>query len=180
MANTTQTRTETKRHEATVNGTDVIKGDRISKALVAKVPGQLGQRINPHEDGPETQLVAVTEIHNYDDVHSALLLDPDTETWIRASRHDSQQAWSQAEADWTVKAVGNEIVVTDGDVDERPDDEQDVPESQYMKDWVDILFDELRGGHFDISDERKLNGTGLKLYDPYGGRKGYATIELED
>lgn len=174
-------RTENKRFTDDVSGDNLIEGDRIAKELVARTPGQLGQSIYAAQDAPETQLVAVTEINTMDDVHSAILVDTETETFIRASCHNSQQAWSQAEADWTVRDVGKIIQVSDAEVEQMPDNgftEED--DEEHMQTWVEVLFYDLVNGHFDYHDERKLEGSTLRLYDPHGPRKGYATVELED
>lgn len=178
-------RTETKRFTNSVSGDDLIEGDRISKDLVARVPGQLGERVRPaapeaDEKPPQTQLVAVTQIDRYDDVHQAILVDTDTETFIRASRHGSNQAWTQKEADWTVHAVGADITVTDAEIDElgSADEPEDVTE--YVQGWIDVLFSDMAAGHFDYNEERSLSGSTLELYEPYDSLRVYATVTLEN
>lgn len=181
----TADRIDTKRFDETVSTTDLIEGDRIDKRLVARHPSQLGDPIRrsmPNEpDEPATQLVVVTALNNMDDVHSALLFDPETETFIRASRHDSQQAWTQAETDWKVRDLGKTVKVEEVHDLERPENEWDQDEHEYVQEWVEILFDDVRytGGDTDMQDERELDGTTLKLND-YDGRKTLATISLED
>lgn len=177
-------RTDTKRFDETVFADELIEGDRIDKRLVARHRSQLGEPITRSirnvPDDPATQLVVVTALNDMADVHSALLFDPEAETFIRASRHDSQQAWSQAEADWTVRDIGKSIMVEEVHELERPDEERDEPEREYVQTWVEILFDEIRytGGDTDLRDERELDGSTLKLND-YDGRKTLATISLE-
>lgn len=164
--------------------TELDEGDRIDPKLVARHPDQLGDPIrratDPHEEEyPPTVLVTVTEIYRYDDVHSAILVDPETGTMVRASRHDSQQAWTRKEADWTVREVGTDIRVVDADVRKRPDSEKDETEMEYMETWVDVLFNDPAAGYFDYSDERKLEGRTVHLRG-FDGREGFATIELVD
>jgi hypothetical protein len=171
---------EPTRFDEDVNGDEVIEGDRIDKQLVATAADQLGSALYPHGDCPDAQLVKVTATRSLDDVHSAILLDPETETFVRASRHDSQQAWSQKEADWTVREVGTTVSVEEVHDLERPDDETDETEQQYVQTWVEILVDDARyhGGDRDTHDEMELGGTTLKLRD-HDGRKALATISLE-
>jgi hypothetical protein len=173
---------ETTRFDEDVSGDGLIEGDRIATELVARHADQLGSPIqyDPHGDLPDAQLVMVTAIRSLDDVHSAILLDPEAETFVRATRHDSQQAWSQKEADWTVRGAGTTVAVDEVHDLERPDDEADEPEQQYVQTWAEILFDDVRytDGDRDTHDEMELDGTTLKLRD-HDGRKALATISLE-
>lgn len=178
-------RTDTKRFSDDVSGDDLIEGDRIDKRLVARHPSQLGsplRRTMPDEaDDPATQLVVVTQMDSMADVHSALLYDSDAELFIRASRHDSQQAWSQKEADWTVRDIGQTVTVETLHELKRPDNEHDEDEREYVQHWVEALFDDVRynDGDTDFSDERELDGNTLKLRD-VDGREALATISLEE
>lgn len=173
---------ETTRFDEDVSGDELIEGDRIATELVAHHVDQLGSSIQYDPDGnlPNAQLVRVTATRSLNDVHSAILFDPETETFVRASRHDSQQAWSQREADWTVREVGTTVAVEEVHDLERPDSETDESEQQYVQTWAEILFDDVRftGGDRDTRDEMELDGATLKLRD-YDGRKALATISLE-
>jgi hypothetical protein len=171
---------EPTRFDEDVNGDDLIEGDRIDKQLVAHHVDQLGSAIDSHGDCPDAQLVRVTATRSLDDVHSAILLDPETETFIRASRHDSQQAWTQKEADWKVRGLGTTVAVDEVHQLERRDDETDETEQQFVQHWAEILFDDVRftGGDRDTHDQMELDGTTLKLRDA-DGRKALATISLE-
>jgi hypothetical protein len=173
---------EPTRFDENVSADELIEGDRNDKQLVAHHVDQLGSAIqyNPHGDLPDAQLVRVTATRSLDDVHSAILLDPETETFVRASRHDSQQAWSQKEADWTVRGVGTTVAVDEVYDLERPDDETDETEQQFVQHWAEILFDDVRftGGDRDTHDQMELDGSTLKLRD-HDGRKALATISLE-
>jgi hypothetical protein len=173
---------EAARFDGDVSGDELIKGDRIATKLVARHADQLGNPIEyvPEADLSDAQVVTVTALNCYDDVHSAILLDPETETFVRATRHDSQQAWSQKEADWTVREVGTTVAVDEVHDLERPDDETDEPEHKYVQTWAEILFDDARyhGGDRDTADEMELDGKTLKLRD-VDGREALATISLE-
>jgi hypothetical protein len=173
---------EPTRFDEDVNGDDLIEGNRIARDLVAHHVDQLGSAIqyDPHGDLPDAQLVRVTPTSSFDDVHSAILLDPETETFVRASRHDSQQAWTQKEADWKVRGVGTTVAVDEVQDLERPADETDETEQQFVQHWAEILFDDVRftGGDRDTHDQMELDGTTLKLRD-HDGRKAMATISLE-
>jgi len=166
-------------------GGDVLnEGDRISKNLVARTPGQLGETIKPvHPEGnepPKTQFVAVTEIDRYDDVHSAILLDPDAEMFVRASRHGNNQAMTQAEADWTVREIGSKITVKDADVDNWGESEPAENDIDWMQEWIDVVFGDIRAGYLqEYADRRSLNGTTLTMNDELAGHKGTAKIKLE-
>jgi hypothetical protein len=177
-------RTETERFTNGVSGEKLIVGDRIDTRLVARTFGQLGTRIKPshpnEEPEPKTQLVQITRTNDMDDVHRALLADTETGTIIYASRHDSQSAWSQKEADWTVHEVGTSVTVGD-DVDLTVADQDDEPEDKqkYVQHWVDIVIKDTANGYDDYSDERELvGGSTLKLRD-MDGREAYASITLE-
>lgn len=175
-------RTETTRHADDVSGHDVIEGDRIDKQLVARTFGQLGERVRPDDDAPETQLVSLTAINRMDDTHSALLADPETGVIIRAGRHDSQQAWSQAEADWTVYEVGTSVVIEEVhllELTDRDDPVEEVDVESYVEGWAEVVIEDPANGHDDYSDERELDGRTLSLRD-VDGRSALATISLAD
>jgi hypothetical protein len=183
MAQNGTARTETNRFVTNVSGDKLIEGDRIDKRLVARTPEQYGEPLNrttpDQADYPETQLVTVTAINRMDDAHCALLVDPDTRTFVVATRHDSQSAWTQQEADWTVRKVGSEMAVTDGDVQDRPEDEQDQTETEYMATWLDVLAGDWKRGNFDYQESRKMTSTNTIKLNDHDGRKGFATIKLE-
>jgi len=173
-------RTDTDRFADDVNATELIEGDRIDPQLVARTFGQLGDRRSARQDAPETQLVAITIIDTMQDVYSALLADPETGTIIRAGRHASNQAWTQKEADWTVREVGTRAVVeevrelTVTDNDGAVDDGR-----EWVQEWADVVIGDAAAGHDDYSDEKELDGKTLRLRD-VDGRQALATISLED
>jgi len=179
-------RTETKRFDddEQFDATDLIEGDRIDPSLAARTPGQLGQTIKPsHPESdpqPTTKLVTVTQMNTLDDVHTAILVDGETGTMVRASRHDSSSAWNQKEADWKVRDVGTKVVVEDvheltlADNDNAVDDE-----AAYIQEWANVVLGDMAAGHFEYQDDGKMNGRTLTLSD-HDGRKGMATITLKD
>jgi len=178
---------ETTRHENTINY-PVTERDRIQKDRVARTLGGLRHRRQsaPPEadDQPEpTQAVALTQTSRYDDVMRALLYVPGTGRWLRASRHTSNSAWSQAEADWTVHEAGDTLVTTGGDVERSPDDIED--EEKYVAGWLEIVAADLshdaeQGNTASIADEFEVtSGNTIRLRD-VDGRKAFATFRLED
>ena len=123
----------------------------------------------------------ITAIDSMDDTHTALLADTETGTIIRASRHDSQSAWSQKEEDWKVREVGSTISVDEvhelklPEGDDMPDDEM-----EWVQEWADIVLVDLANGYNDYNDYRSLSGRStLKLRDG-DGREALATISLEE
>lgn len=180
-------RTETKRFsgDEQFDAADLIEGDRIDPMLVARTPGQLGDPIQPaqpeaDEPNPTTKLVTATAINRMNDVHTAILVDGETGTMVRAGRHDSNSAWTQKEADWKVRDVGTKIVVEDvheltlADSDDPVEDE-----AEYIEGWADIVLGDMAAGHFDYADETSMNGRSLTLSD-FDGRKAVASVSLED
>lgn len=187
MQGNTESDDETTRHEKMLNY-PVTEGDRIQKDRVARTLGSLRTRWQsaPPEvdDQPEvTQAVALTQTDRHDDVMQALLFVPGTGRWLRASRHTSNSAWSQREADWTVHEAGDTLVATGGDVESSPDDIED--EDKYVAGWLEIVAGDLshdadQGNTASISDEFELtSGNTIRLRDR-DGRKAFATFRLAD
>lgn len=177
-------RTETKRFETDVDVDDLIEGDRIDRTLVAPHLDMVGdplRRTLPNvEDDPDAQLAVATPTSRISDVHHALLLDPESGTYVRASRTDRQQAMSQREADWTVHGVGSEIVVEAVDDVERPEGEREDDAEAYVQDWIDIVFGDLAAGYDDYEDERRLTSSATLEVEDFDGRKAVATISLAE
>jgi len=174
----------TERYTDDVTATELHEGDQISHKLVAPNAKMLGDPIRSlpesEEDIPDTRLVKVTQTNRMDNTHTAILYDPDAELFVRAGHIDKSEAWTQAEADWTVKEVGKDVTVEEVDELERPEDEQDTSDMKYAQTWVEILFDEIRyeGGDRELHDELALSGTSLSMQD-YDGRKAVAEINVE-
>jgi len=187
MSRQTDDAGETTRHKDTLNY-PVTEGDRIPRHRVARTLGGLRTRRQsaPPEadDQPEpTQAVALTQTSRHDDVMRALLFVPGTGRWLRASRHNSSSAWSQAEADWTVHEAGDTLVATGGDIERSPDEIEDG--DRYVAGWLEIVAGDLshdaqQGNTASISDEFELTSGGAARLRDVDGRKGFATFRLED
>ena len=177
-------RTETKRFDAdaTLNATALIKDDRIDPSLVANTMDGLGERRSADPDANVTQLAEATVTNGMDDVHSAILVDGETGVMVVASRHDSQNAWSQKEADWKVRAVGTHVAVSDAEVAQDGNDEwDDADVVDEAESWANVVLQDRARGATDYQDELTVEGhSSLTLREPYGPTKVHATIELED
>jgi hypothetical protein len=176
-------RTDTKRFDAddTVSATDLIVGDRIDPALVASTMDGLGHTRSPRPDAAPTQLAEATITNGMDDVHSAILVDGETGVMAIASRHDSQSAWSQKEADWKVRAVGDRVAVSDAEVAQDPDGEWDDVDdvASEAEGWPNVVLQDRARGSTDYEDELRLeNRSSMIINNPWGA-KLYATVELE-
>jgi len=175
-------RSETKRHTTDVDASELSEGDQIARELVARHVDQLGEPQHPRVpevDEPPMQLVQVSDIRDADDTHTALLYDPETELFVRATRIDRGQAWTQSEADWTVRDVGREIDVVGVHSLERPESEQDQGRREYAAEWLEILTDDIRynDGGRDLSEELHVDGPSVFVRD-WDGRSFNAEIEL--
>jgi len=175
-------RTETKRFDADAefDAADLVVGDRIDPSLVASTMDGLGMRRSPRPDATTTQLAEATITNGMDDVHSAVLVDGETGVMAIASHHDSQAAWSQREADWKVRAVGDRVDIETADVEQDPNDEwADADEAIEAEAWANVVLQDRARGATDYADELTLTGrSSLMLNDPWGA-KVYATITLE-
>lgn len=173
------------RYDSEFDTAELEEGDRIAPKLVASVPEQLGETVVPYhperdQDAPVTQLVNVAVDRPMDDVTRALLIDPDTGVIARASALDSNQAWNQKEADFTVHAVGTGIEVTDGEVERAPDIDTIEDETEHMAGWVEVVIGDMLRGSFDYSDRIRVSKDTLTLEDDYGPAEGHATYTLID
>ena len=175
-------RTETKRFDADaeLDATDLVVGDRIDPSLVASTMDGLGTRRSPAPDAATTQLAEATITNCMDDVHSAILVDGETGVMAIASRHDSQSAWTQREADWKVRAVGERVAVTDADVEQDENDEwADADEEAEAERWANVVLQDRAHGETDLKDELTLTTRSSLILNHPWGAKVYATIELE-
>lgn len=179
-------RTDTKRFDGSeeFDATDLIVGDRIDPSLVASTMDGLGVSSSADPDAPPTQLAEATITNRMDDIHSAILVDGETGILIRASRHDSSEAWTQKEADWKVREVGATVVVSDVDVSkEGPMDDRDIEDRDDVKDfvesWAHHVLGDIANGYDDFADELSLEGSTLELYDPFEGTRVEGEIELK-
>lgn len=184
-ATTTDDRTETKRFttdSAPFTAADLIEGDRIEPAIVARVMDGLGERRSADPDAAPTQLAEATITDRMDDVHSAILVDGETGVLVRASRHDSQSAWSQKEADWKVRELGEQVTVESAEVAQDGNDEwDDTDAAAEAEAWANVVLQDRAQGATDYEDELTLEGrSSLTLREPFGPTKVYATISLDD
>ena len=182
---TGDTRTETKRFttdSAPFTARELIEGDRIAPALVARVMDGLGRTRSPRPDAPPAQLAEATITDRMNDVHSAVLVDGETGVLVRASRHDSQSAWSQKEADWKVRELGTRVIVESAEVAEDGTDEWDEANAADAAGaWANVVLQDRARGATDYDDELTLEGrSSLTLREPYGPTKVYATVSLTD
>lgn len=185
-ATTDDGRTDTKRFDGSkeFDATDLIVDDRIDPSLVASTMDGLGASLSADPDAPATQLAEATITNRMDDVHSAILVDGETGILVRASRHDSNAAWTQKEADWKVREIGATVVVSDIDVSrEGLMDDRDIEDRDDVKDfvesWANHVLGDIANGYDDFADELSLEGSTLELYDPFEGTRVEAEIELE-
>lgn len=176
-------RTDTKRFDAddTVSATDLIVGDRVDPALVASTMDGLGHTRSPAPDAVPTQLAEATETDRMDDVHTAVLVDGETGRMVIASRHDSQSAWSEKEADWKVREVGDRVAVTDAEIARDSNDELgDADPINEAEAWANIVLQDRAAGATDYSDRLKMTSrNGLSLHEEYNDTKIHANIKLE-
>ena len=178
-------RTDSKRFDADdvpFDASDLIDGDRIDPSLVARTMDGLGENMSARPDAPATQLAEATITNGMDDVHTAVLVDGETGTLVLASRHDSQAAMTQKEADWKVRATGTKAVVEDAEVATDGNDEWDedsAPEA--AEHWANLVLQDRARGSTDYSDELTMHSrTSLTLYEPYGTTRVHTTIELSN
>lgn len=180
MTTTDDGRTDTKRFDSEgFDATDLIVGDRIDPSLVASTMDGLGVRSYIKPDAPVTQLAEATVTDGMDAVHSAILVDGETGVLVRASRHDSNAALNQKEADWKVREIGTTVTVTETNVLQDGDEFSTDDVEQGAEMWANTVLGDVANGHDGYSDELTLKGRTLTLADPYGGVRVEAAINLE-
>jgi len=176
-------RTDTKRFDADdeIDVADLIEGDRVDPSLVASTMDGLGARRSADPDASVTQLAEATITNGMDDVHSAILVDGESGMMAIASRHDSQSAWSQQEADWKIRAIGDRIAVSDAEIEYTDGDWAGVDDvASEAEAWANIVLQDRARGDTDYEDELTYHGgSSLTLREPFGPTKVHATIELK-
>ena len=172
-------RTETKRFDAETTDdlvvTDLREGDRIDPALVAGTMDFLGETRSTRPDAPTLQLAVATITHGLDDVHTAILVDGETGAMVRASRHDSQSAWTQKEADWKVRDIGDTPTVVDAEWDGADPDDADTAAAS----WAEVVLCDRACGHDDYEDEVEVDGQTIKMRNPWECETARGTLRLE-
>jgi hypothetical protein len=83
-------------------------------------------------------------------------------------------------ADWSIYDIGEEVVVTEIEEIDRPEDEQDESAVEYAQEWLDLVVGEIRAnnGERKYQDQWKLDGSLLELED-IDGRYIKARIEVQ-
>ena len=163
-----------------IEGEKVSVGDRIHPQLVAGEVERLGEPLDPDRGLPETEVILLTKLNKYDNVHSGLLLDPETKLMFRADRHSRKDALTHEEYDWKVREVGRAIEVLEAAVEYRPDEDADIEETEYMQEWIDSLVNMvMMFDDYDVADNWYLDWNSMNLLDGESGRKGTATIRLK-
>ena len=177
-------RTETKRFthdDAPVSAADLVVGDRVDPSLVASTLDGLGYTRSARPDAPATQLAEATITDRYDDVHHAILVDGESGVLVRASRTDSQNAWTQREADWKVWAIGDRVDVESAELEQDGADEwSDTDTASEAEAWADgVLQDRARGATgYEHDDLTLTTGGSLVLRGPPGPIKVTASVTL--
>ncbi|MDB2253451.1 hypothetical protein PM033_17145 [Halorubrum ezzemoulense] len=122
----------------------------------------------------------MTIANEMDDIHTAVLVDGETGVLVITSRHDSQGAWTQKEADWKVRQVGTIVIVEDAEVAlNRNDEWGDIDTTAETESWANLVLNERARGSAEYPDELTLDGrSSLTLYEPDGSTRVHTTISL--
>ncbi len=166
--------------DAPFSAADLVVGDRVDPSLVARTMDGLGYWRSSRRDAAATQLAEATITHRRDDIHRAILVDGESGVLVRASRYDSQNAMSQREADWTVRAVGDRVAVSNASVEQDGNDEwTDIDASSEAEGWANVVLQDRARGEENHSDEFTLtSGPALTLRRRYGPTKVFVDAEL--
>ena len=190
MAPNETTTDETKRIDDNLSLDDVNEGDRIDPALIPRSPkidvgGKVARHLakhNPPENEDDrtfsVRLIAHGYRDQYQDVQSALIYDPDADLFARISGHSSSGAMNQAERDYKVRDVGRDVEVVDQWDVEIPDlEEFGESEAEFVAEWAEILFDNIRHGETAGDELDRFEGKKFTLQD-YDGRRARVQYEL--
>jgi len=190
MAQNESAADSTQRFEDDLDLSAVNEGDRIDPALIPRSPKiDVGENVarhlakhNPQENEDDrtfsVRLVAHGYRDQYQDVQSALVYDPEADLFARISGHSNSGAWNQKERDYKVRDVGRDVeIVEQWDV-EIPDlDEFGETEEEFVTEWADILFDNIRYGDEPGDEIDQFDGKKFQLRD-YDGRRARVQYEL--
>ena len=190
MAQNESAADSTQRFEDDLDLTAVSEGDRIDPALIPRSPKiDVGENVAHHlaqPNGPENEddrtfsvrLVAHGYRDQYQDVQSALVYDPEAGLFARISGHTNSGAWNQKERDYKVRDVGRDVEIADQWDVEIPDlDEFGETEGEFVAEWADILFDNIRYGDEPGDELQEFDGKKFRLRD-YDGRSARVQYEL--
>jgi hypothetical protein len=157
-------RTETTEHTESVTAHDVIEGDRIAADLVVDEPEQLAEIVQ--EADPKLPLVTATRLDEDDPIHSALLVDPEAQLILRASRRNPAMASADESTEWTVHDVGSEIEIVDAEQRAVVEADEPVTPVGAATSESETLLNHESSGRFEYDDELELDGTTLSLQGP--------------
>jgi len=180
----------TQRFEADLDLSAVSEGDRIDPALIPNSPlihaGEpVAQHIPKHNpaDNEDDRTFSVRLIaHGYRDqyqnVQSALIYDPGADLYARISGHTYSGAMNQKERDYKVRDVGRDVEIVDQCDVEIPDlNGFDETEEEFVAEWADILFDNIRYGDEPGDEIDQFDGKTFQLRD-HDGRRARVQYEL--
>lgn len=177
---------DTTRHETTLDLAEASEGDRIDPALIPSSPEiDAGEPLDRHRarDGDDrtysVRLVAHGYTDAYQNVQVALVYDPEADLFARLGGHTKSGAMNQVERDYKIYDLGRELAVVDEwdvDIAEVSSDEG---AAEYVAEWVEILFDNIRGGDRAGDEIREFDGKTFTLAD-YDGRRASVQYQLVD
>jgi len=188
MAQTESASDTTQRFDTDLDLAAVSEGDRVDPALVPRSPEigvgeSVAQHISKHSS-PENEddrtfsvrLVASNSTM-LNDTKAALVYDPESDLFARLSGHTKQDAISLEEYDWKVRDIGRDLEIIDQwDVDIPDLDEFGETEAEFVTEWADILFGNIRHGDDAGEEIDQFDGETLQLRDADGRR---AKIQYE-
>jgi hypothetical protein len=190
MAQNESAADSTQRFEDDLDLSAATDGDRIDPALIPRSPKiSVGENVAhhlAHANDPEDEdnrtfsvrLVAHGYRDQYQDVQSALVYDPEADLFARISGHTNSGAMNQKERDYKVRDVGRDVDVVDQSDVEVPDlDEFDQTEEEFVAEWNEMLFDNIRYGDEPGDELQEFDGKQFRLRD-YDGRSARVQYEL--
>lgn len=189
MAQNESAADSTQRFEDNLSLSAVSKGDRIDPALIPRSPkidvGEMVARHIPKHNPPENEDERTYSVRliahgsdSYDDVQTALVYDPEADLFARLSGHTNSGAWNQKERDYKVRDVGQDVEIADQWDVEVPDlEEFGETEEEFVTEWADILFGNIRHGDEPGDELQEFDGKKFRLRD-YDGRTARVQYEL--
>lgn len=179
-ANDSQT-DDPKRIDTDLDLANVNIGDRIDPALIPRSPKiDVGKPVAQHlakHNPPENQddrtfsvrLVAHGYRDQYQDVQAALVYDAEADLFARISGHTNSGAMNQAERDYKVRDVGRTVEIVDQwDVDIPDLEAFGETEAEFVAEWIDILFGNIRHGDDPGEEIAAFDGKKFTLRDADG------------
>lgn len=189
MAQNESAADSTQRFEDNLDLGAVSEGDRIDPALIPRSPNiDVGENVAQHlarANGPENDDERTYSVRliaggsdRFDDVQSALVFDPEAGLFARLSGHTNSGAWNQKERDWKVRDVGHDVEIVDQwDVDIPDLEPFGETEEEFVAEWADILFGNIRHGDAPGDEIDQFGGEKFQLRD-YDGRRARVQYKL--